>query len=109
MKTRELQWWFYLSGAVVLVLGLAGAAFVYATAADEEFDATEATFSSASKPYRHELERFGGKSSIMADDFMQWFAGLWHGKRLARTLLVLSIVIAAVCFWIGHNLPDIRG
>ena len=106
MKTRDLQLWFYCLGAFILVAGLTGAALVYATATD---DIAEAAYSSASKPYRHELERFGGKASVLVDDFSQWFAGLWHGKRLARTLAVLAIGIALVCFWIGRNLPDMRG
>ena len=108
MKTRDLQIRLYLIGAFVLIAGLASAALVYVTATNEESDA-ELAFSSASKPYRHELQRFGGNTSVLLDDFSQWFAGLWHGKRLAGTLLVISIAVALACFWIGRNLPDIRG
>ena len=47
-----------------------------------------------SKMYRHELERFGGKAAVLADEFERWFSGLWKGKRLAGTVAVISLLVA---------------
>ncbi|MDR1162938.1 MAG: hypothetical protein LBM17_03760 [Candidatus Accumulibacter sp.] len=51
-----------------------------------------------SKRYRLELERIGGKAAIFADDFNRWFSGLWKGKKLAKTVSLLSIV-ASLALW----------
>ncbi|MDR1275684.1 MAG: hypothetical protein LBL72_04800 [Candidatus Accumulibacter sp.] len=51
-----------------------------------------------SKRYRLELERIGGKAAIFADDVNRWFSGLWKGKKLARTVSLLSIV-ASLALW----------
>jgi hypothetical protein len=97
---------------VVLIVGLASAVIVNMTAANEPGDVVSyrivagqvfATTANDSKQYRHDLERFGGKAAILADDFNRWFAGLWKGKRLAYTLLVLSTGCALVCFWGAHR------
>ena len=56
-----------------------------------------------SKMYRHELERFGGNAAIFADELSRWFSGLWHGKGLARTLAVLSSVVALFFLRAGKN------
>ena len=58
---------------------------------------------SESKSYRSDLERFGGKAAVFADDFNRWFAGLWMGKRLAYTVGVLSIGVALMFFRAAHN------
>lgn len=50
---------------------------------------------SDSKLYRRELERFGGKAAIFADDLNRWFSSLWKGRRLAFIVALFSIVIAA--------------
>jgi len=34
-----------------------------------------------SKKYVHDLELYGGKSAVLADDFMRWFAGLCYGME----------------------------
>ena len=46
------------------------------------------------KAYRHELEVFGGKANVIVAEFQDWFEGLWHGRQLAYTIAVLSIIAA---------------
>ena len=104
----------YLAGAAILLAGWVGAAAIYATAPDERSDALGYEFVDGvaypilayeSKSYRHDLERFGGKAAIMADDFNRWFSGLWIGKRLAYTLATLSTGAALACFLTARRRP----
>jgi len=36
-----------------------------------------------SKMYQRDLELYGGKAAVLADEFWRWFVTLWHGTRLA--------------------------
>jgi hypothetical protein len=47
-----------------------------------------------SKQFRHDLEVFGGTANVLAVQFMDWFKGLWQGKSLAFTVLVIAVVAA---------------
>lgn len=103
-----------LIGVAILLTGWLGAAAIYASAADENSDALGYEFVDGvaypilayeSKSYRHDLERFGGKAAIMADDFNRWFAGLWVGKHLAYTLATLATGVALACFVTARRLP----
>ncbi len=58
------------------------------------------------KKYVLELQRYGGKANVATAEFLQWFDTLWHGRNLAYTIAVLS-VIAAGLFWIGATLPPL--
>ena len=98
----------YLIGALVLVLGLAAAALIYATSKDDAGPAVGYVVAEGkvytiapgdSKKYRHDLELYGGKAALLADDFGNWFAGLWKGRALAFTLAVISIAIAGLLFY----------
>ena len=98
----------YLIGALVLLFGLAAAALVYATSTDDAGPAVGyvvadgkvyAIAPGESKKYRHDLELYGGKAALIADDFGNWFAGLWKGRALALTLAGISIAIAGLLFY----------
>lgn len=109
----NLQIALYLIGGFILLAGLLGAAMVYLTAVEERSDVVGyeiadgevyGVSASESKRYRHDLELFGGKAAVLADDFSRWFAGLWQGRRLAYTLAVLAIGLALGCFRAAHRL-----
>jgi hypothetical protein len=102
-------------GASVLIAGLLAAACVYLLATDDSGDAVAyqivdgQTFAIAhddTKRYLRDVEMYGGKGAVMANDIGEWLAGLWHGRRLAYTLAWLSVGSALVCFWAAHALPD---
>ena len=104
----------YLIGAAILLSGWIGAAVIYTTAPADESDALGYEFVDGvaypiltyeSKKYRHDLERFGGKAAVMADDFNRWFSGLWVGKHLAYTLATLASGAALACFVAARRLP----
>lgn len=112
IKARRTR--LYAIGAAILLAGWIGAAVIYATAPDNDGDALGYEFVDGvaypipayeSKKYRHDLERFGGKAAIMADDLNRWFAGLWVGKHLAYTLATLATGAALVCFLTARRLP----
>lgn len=87
-------------GLVVLLVGLASAALIFIFAADEGPDATAALESGRS--YEYNLERIGGMAAVYAARFNRWLSGLWHGRPLAYTVAVLSVVIALVFFWVAR-------
>jgi hypothetical protein len=89
---------FYLSSATILLIGLGAAAVIYLTAQD----VPETSFGyniAESKQYLRELEIYGGKTNVLAVEFMEWFNGLWQGKTLAYTVGWITIAISAgFCF-----------
>ena len=98
----------YLIGALVLLLGFAAAALIYATSKDDPGPAVGYVVAQGkvytiapgdSKKYRRDLEQYGGKAALLADDLGNWFAGLWKGRALASTLAVISIAIAGLLFY----------
>jgi len=107
----------YLIGVAIFMAGLLGAAVIYFTLPDDQGDVlgyeivdgnAYAIMASDSKMYRHDLEHFGGKAAVFADDLNRWFSGLWKGKRLARTVAVLAIVLALGFFRVGWLLSGKR-
>ncbi|MDR1367414.1 MAG: hypothetical protein LBJ76_01675, partial [Candidatus Accumulibacter sp.] len=44
-----------------------------------------------------------GKAAIFADDLNRWFFGLWKGKKLARTVSLLSITVSLLLWRLGHS------
>ena len=78
----------------MLVLGLASALGIYLAADDAPPSAALAEMH-GSKPYVHQLERFGGKAAVLFDQFNRWFSGLWEGRQLGITLACITIVVAA--------------
>jgi hypothetical protein len=114
-KIANLQTGLYLIGAIILLVGLGSAAFIYQAAMND----TESTsgyeviggfiYPNAgehSKKYVHDLELYGGKSAVLADDFMRWFAGLWHGKSLALTVACITLFISLGVFFAATRRPS---
>jgi hypothetical protein len=106
-KETKRQTRLYLISALILLVGLSSAVLIYATSGDDDGDAvgydvagerSYAVSPQSSKKYIHELERFGGKASVLADGFNRWFDGLWHGTSLAYTIACLTILTSAGFF-----------
>ena len=93
-----------LIAGLVLIVGLATAAAIYFTAEDEPQLSSSYVIvldPAMTKTYVRDLERFGGKAAVLFDEFNRWFAARWHGKALGVTIAWLSIVAAALLFWIS--------
>lgn len=86
----------------ILVAGFAAAAALYAAnarpgAGDYELERT--------KLYRHDLEVYGGRANVLADDFREWFSGLWHGRNLAFTVAGLTVLAALAYRFVAAPVP----
>jgi hypothetical protein len=104
-----------LISAIILMVGLGSAILIYLKA-DNSSDnilgyevAGEVVYPITpdnSKMYEHDLELFGGKSAVLANEFRSWFVGLWHGKSLAFTIACMSILLSFVVFFVAKHLPS---
>jgi hypothetical protein len=52
-----------------------------------------------------EMEVYGGKANVLATEFRHWFSGLWHGRSLGVTVVVLSVLAALVFRFLAAPLP----
>ena len=105
-----------LAGLVVLLIGVLSAASVFFVAAtDNGTDAlgyrvvggqAYAIPDDASSREMQQLARLGGTASVMTFKFDRWFVSLWSGRRLALTLLVLTAVVCAFCFYIAGLMDE---
>src|SRR5438093_12813206 len=83
----------YASALLVLALGLGAALAIYITADEREASAAMDEMVS-SKPYQHELQRFGGKAAVLFDEVNRWCAPLSHGKTVGVTLRSASVFVS---------------
>ena len=83
--------------AVILVVGLASAIWIYLAAAPATGDALVYN-PEESKQYLRTMELYGGKANVLAAELRQWFDSLWHGTRLAYTVACATVLLAGV-FW----------
>lgn len=118
MSNTELKRRLRLACIVILAAGLCGAMLIYRFAADVADDAlgyvvvngtVYPVSTSDSKQYRREVERFGGKAALVFDDFDRWFAQLWRGKTLGKTVAWISILLSLGIYLFAISLqPDAR-
>jgi hypothetical protein len=104
----------YVAAVIVLVVGLAGAVAIWLTASDAPVEAYQYVVvdgkaypiaGSQSKAYVRQLERFGGKASVLFAELGTWLAGLWRGKALAITVGWITLfafsALSLVAFWLS--------
>ena len=53
------------------------------------------------------MSRPGGKVAILSLQIQQWFFSLWHGRSLAYTVAVISLLLA-LAFWFLAAHPPIE-
>lgn len=73
-----------------MLLGFGGAVIIFITSKPENIDSLQGDFRS-SKRYQRELKMMGGEANVLVDEFQEWFAAQWHGKNLARTVVVITL------------------
>ena len=105
-----------LGGVVVLVIGwLAALAVVLATQSANAADGAVAyqivggqtwAGEGTSTHDEQQIARIGGQAAVYAVGFDNWLGSLWHGRRLAWTLAVLALVVAALCFHIAALMDE---
>ncbi len=111
LSERERTWQRRLRGlgALILVVGALAAAAVYRHTAPEDgaqylFD-SGTQLSGNARRYENEMKNIGGESNVLAAELRDWFDSLWHGRRLAATLAVLSLGGSLACFLLAHLQP----
>ena len=104
----------YLVALAVLGLGMCAAVVVYTVAEDAPEEAVGYIVvdgmkypiaAGESRRYQRNLEMFGGKASVLFDEFTRWFARLWQGKTLGLTIASLSGVVSLALFLFARVLP----
>lgn len=98
----------HLIAALTLLLGLGSSATIWFTAGAPA-DTTLVDEFRQSKVFRHELEAYGGKLSVVSSELVQWFNGLWHGRTLARTVACIALVVSGGLLFVArYLLPDVE-
>lgn len=105
----------YLISTIILLVGLGSAILIYLSARNDTEGALgyEVIDGIAypvrpddSKMYVHDLELYGGKTILLADEFRRWFVGLWQGRSLAFTVAGITIVASSGVFFLANRLPS---
>jgi hypothetical protein len=106
---------FHLLSATVLLVGLISSVLIYQKADRDEraalgYEAADGSvypiMPEDSKMYLRDMEQFGGKANVLADEIRRWFVGLWQGKSLAFTVACISIVLSLAGFYAANHLPS---
>jgi len=115
LKITHMRRRLYLIAAVVLLAGLGSAILIYVTAENGSDNAMGYEMAGGhvypvapedSKRYMHDLELYGGKANVLANDFLRWFSGLWHGTSLAFTVGCIAILISLGVFFAAQHFPS---
>jgi hypothetical protein len=116
MSNAELKRFLRLGSAVILAAGLCAAMLIYLLAQDIADDSLGYVIVNGtlhplstldSKSYRREVQRFGGKGALAFDDFNRWFADLWRGKTLGKTIAWISVLASLGIYLFASALgPD---
>lgn len=91
---------FRTTGYLILVTGLVAAVLIYFIRTPSEPSSDELT---ENKLDVYQLERIGGPAAVTGVELNLWFASLWHGRRLAGTVALLSCGTSAACFWLDKR------
>ncbi len=103
-KTTDLQTRLYLVAVLVLIVGLSGALLLYLRPSGGSETGMIQEFETSNR-YRHDLEVYGGTMNVLADEFTRWFAGLWHGEKLAATIAFLTLAVSLGLAVVGFFCP----
>lgn len=114
-KITDPQICLNLISVIILLVGLGSAALIYQTAGDDSNKVLgyEIIGGQAypiepedSKMYLRNLQLYGGKASVLTDEFSRWFVGLWQGKSLAFTISYITLFVFFVVFYFANHLPS---
>jgi hypothetical protein len=76
---------------VILVVGFGSALVIYVTATPAPANPLGYEPEN-SKQYLRDMEVYGGKANLLASELRQWFDSLWQGRRLAITVVCLTLM-----------------
>jgi hypothetical protein len=115
LKSLNLPTCLYLLSVIILVAGLSSAMLIY-RAAENDFNSdlgyrdeggsVYPIMPGDSKKYLRDMELYGGKANVMADELRRWLVGLWQGKSLAYTVACVATVISFGVYYVASRLPS---
>ena len=118
IKIADLHGHLNLIAVIILFVGLTSAILIYQTADNDSHSVlgyqvingiAYPIMADNSKIYRRDLEIYGGKMAVLADEFRRWFIGLWQGKSLAFTVACITIFISVAVFIVANRtLSDLK-
>ncbi len=74
---------------LISVIGITASVLIYCFNGSDSNDPSDLR-PDDSKIYVREVEKFGGQGELLFRDLNDEFASIWHGRRLAFTILVLT-------------------
>ncbi len=92
-----------LVSATILAVGFSCALMIYLTAGP--VPANPLGQPEDSRKYLRDMEVYGGTANVLAAEVRDWFSSLWHGRRLAFTVAVLTILATLVFLFVAVPLP----
>ena len=93
--------------ALILTVGLTTALAIYVATARAPDDSSDEL--TDSKQYLRQMELYGGKANLLAAEIRAWVASLWHGRRLALTVAVVTVAAAGGYWVVAAPLPSDLG
>ena len=102
-KIPDLRTCLNLLSALILLVGLGSATWIYQRAENAPYGALGyvneggtlyPVMPEDSKSYLRGLELYGGTANVLVDEFRRWVGGLFQGKSLAFILAGASILIS---------------
>jgi hypothetical protein len=96
-----------VAGALLLT-GLGIALAIFLTAAAVPADPLGADPGN-SKQYLREMELYGGKANLLASEFREWLESLLHGRRLAGTVVFVTLAVVLLYLVGSTPLPQEEG
>ncbi len=99
-------------GVIILLIGSGSALLIHLTAQEDlggvlgyENGSAYPIMPEDSRQYLRGLALYGGTANVLADEFRRWFAGLWHGKALAFTVICITVLVSSGVFYAANRLP----
>ncbi|MDR3569064.1 MAG: hypothetical protein P4L43_13630 [Syntrophobacteraceae bacterium] len=114
-ENEGLRKWLYFSAIAIMVTGIACSTLIYHKASVDCSNRMQAYASGeasvypspdTSKQYLRELELYGGTANVLAYQLRSWFSGLWRGKRLAYTLILITVLVSSGIVYVARRLPS---
>ena len=98
-----------IAGAVILVIGLISAAWIWQTQGRQQADPETSALPGSLSPddsarYQRQVEIYSGKVGLLVERWTRQAAELGHGKALAETIAVVSLAGGGTCFLLGFLL-----
>ena len=88
-----------------MAAGGAASVFIYLTAGDAGQNQLVSEYRN-SKAFRHELEVYGGKLSVVSTELTDWFSSLWQGEALAFTIAAITLITALLLVFISSRISN---